>query len=252
MSGDWIKIEFSTPDKPEVHGIARVLDMDPDLVFAKLIRIWIWFDMHTTNGNAHSVTENVIDRVSGVTGFGTAMKEVGWLFIDSDGIGIPNFDNHMSESSKKRALTAKRVSNFRKRSRNANRNGDSVTDALPEKRREEINKPPPNTPPVGDRKKRKNSMTEFREAAIRILEFLNAKTGRRYRPGDVNLRFIASRMREGATETECRQVIAKKVREWQSSEDRAQYLRPATLFNATKFAQYIGELGARNPEDKNA
>ena len=51
-----------------------------------------------------------------------------------------------------------------------------------------------------------------------------------------------ARLRSGATVLQCRQVIAKKAREWQGRADMAVYLRPATLFNATKFEQYVGEL----------
>ena len=82
--------------------------------------------------------------------------------------------------------------------------------------------------------------------AAEVLDFLNAKTGRRYRPVPSNLRMIAARLREGATIAECRQVIAKKCREWSTDEKMSEYLRPATLFNATKFAQYQGELGGPN------
>lgn len=80
------------------------------------------------------------------------------------------------------------------------------------------------------------------DCAKRVLDFLNEKTGRRYQPVDANLRIIAARLRDGATEAEMRQVVAKKCREWANDETMAQYLRPATLFNATKFAQYQGEL----------
>lgn len=96
----------------------------------KLLRVWGWFDQQTQNGNAGSVTGNAlkrfIDRLVGVTGFAESMSKVGWL-NDS---GIPNFDRHNGESSKKRALTNKRVKRLR--------NVVSVTKALPEKRREEI------------------------------------------------------------------------------------------------------------------
>jgi hypothetical protein len=40
MAGDWIKIEISTPDKPEVAIIAECLKIDPDAVVGKLFRIW--------------------------------------------------------------------------------------------------------------------------------------------------------------------------------------------------------------------
>jgi uncharacterized phage protein (TIGR02220 family) len=81
------------------------------------------------------------------------------------------------------------------------------------------------------------------EACLEVLEFLNVKTGRRYRPVKSNITMIAARLKEGATVQECRQVIAMKCREWGTDEKMATFLRPATLFNAEKFAQYQGELG---------
>jgi uncharacterized phage protein (TIGR02220 family) len=78
--------------------------------------------------------------------------------------------------------------------------------------------------------------------ALAILQFLNEKTGRRYQPVKANLEMIAARLADGATPEELRQVVAKKCREWQGDEKMEIYLRPATLFNRTKFAQYQGEL----------
>jgi len=86
-----------------------------------------------------------------------------------------------------------------------------------------------------------NGKQRFKTDAEEILVFLNNKTGSRYRPVVANLDLIAARLKEGATPDECRQVIAKKAREWKGSEMEG-YLRPATLFNRTKFAQYQGEL----------
>ena len=78
--------------------------------------------------------------------------------------------------------------------------------------------------------------------ATALLEFLNEKTGRHYKPVKANIEMIAARLRDGATVAECQQVIAKKCREWAGDEKMNIYLRPATLFNRTKFAQYQGEL----------
>jgi len=77
---------------------------------------------------------------------------------------------------------------------------------------------------------------------IAILDYLNEKTGKRYRAVDANVALIAARLRE-STINECRAVIDAKVEAWQHDEKMCQYLRPATLFNATKFANYVGELG---------
>lgn len=133
MAGDWMKIELEMPDKPEVHYIASALQIDPDAVVGKLIRVWQWFDKHTENGNAYGVTFLLIDRITGVTGFGEMMSLAGWLEQKDKVLVMPKFDRHTSKSAKKRAVTHKRVTEFR--------NALSVTEALPEKRRED-SKPP--------------------------------------------------------------------------------------------------------------
>lgn len=137
MAGDWLKFEKATPDKPEVFAIASDLDIDPDAVVGKLMRVWSWFDSHTENGNAPSVTSALLDRVAGVSGFVKSMQKCGWICITEHGISLPNFERHCGETAKKRAQNNKRVSKLRAR------NADSVTPELqkhvPEKRREEKN-----------------------------------------------------------------------------------------------------------------
>jgi NACalpha-BTF3-like transcription factor len=139
MAGDWIKVETSTPDKPEVIGIADLLSIPPQHAFGCLFMVWRWFDQHTTEGNARYVTKMTVDRLSGVTGFAEAMHKVGWLEYDKDGsITLPNFGRHCGDTAKSRALTAKRVAKHKEKG-NAKGNADSVSGALPreEKRREE-------------------------------------------------------------------------------------------------------------------
>ena len=104
MADFWIKIEKSTPDKPEIFEIAEILGIDPDAVLGKLIRVWAWMDSNSANGHIKSVTNVLVDRVSMSQGFADAMKTVGWL---GDGM-IPNFDRHLGESAKKRAKDAER------------------------------------------------------------------------------------------------------------------------------------------------
>lgn len=140
MAGDWMKIELELPDKPEVHAIAGMLNIDPDAVVGKLIRVWQWFDKHTTDGNAYGVTFSLLDRITNVTGFSESMVFVGWLEQKDKILHMPKFDRHTSQSAKTRALSNKRV----EKSRNAN----TVTKALPEKRREEKNNI--YTPPIPD------------------------------------------------------------------------------------------------------
>lgn len=84
--------------------------------------------------------------------------------------------------------------------------------------------------------------TGVQAQALEVLAFLNLKTGRDYQPVASNMVLIKARLKEGATVDDMRMVIAKKVRDWTPDDRMREYLRPATLFNATKFAQYRGEL----------
>jgi flagellar biosynthesis GTPase FlhF len=138
MAGDWIKLQKDTPDKPEVLAIASRMNLDPDAVVGKLVRIWSWFDTHTVDGNALSVTFSLLDRLAGVTGFAEQMTFVGWLNQEGHVLTLPNFEYHNGETAKKRALGKNRQNKHRSNDEsNANSNASSVTNALPEKRREE-------------------------------------------------------------------------------------------------------------------
>ena len=83
---------------------------------------------------------------------------------------------------------------------------------------------------------------ELRENAKAILSFLNEKTGRAYRPVETNLRLIEARLKSGASVQDCKSVCARKCRQWLTDPKMAEFLRPATLFAASKFEQYLGEM----------
>lgn len=91
------------------------------------------------------------------------------------------------------------------------------------------------------RKSKSECDAKLKNEAIHILQFLNDKTNRNYRPVDSNLYLIMSCLESGVSVDQCRQVIAKKSREWRDKKMK-EYLRPATLFNPIKFEQYLGEL----------
>ena len=91
-------------------------------------------------------------------------------------------------------------------------------------------------------KPRHVGLNGFADQAREILNFLNAKTGRHYQVVDANIKIIAARLKEGATPDDCRAVIANRCRKWRGDPMMDEYLRPKTLFSATNFAQYRGEL----------
>lgn len=145
MAGNWLKVEVGLPEKAEVWEMAMTLGVDPDLVVGKLIKVWRWFDEHTEDGNAKSVTYFLIDHVAGLAGFGEAMSFAGWLVQSGKDLVLPNFGYHNGQTAKNRALTAKRVAEHKAK----NGNAKVTVGALPriEKNRTIKEKPPipPNT-----------------------------------------------------------------------------------------------------------
>jgi hypothetical protein len=168
-----MKIELDLPDKPEVHYMAGVLNVDPLVVVGGLVKVWAWFNKHTSNGDAHGVTLALVDRITSVTGFGEAMTLAGWLEQHDKTLHMPKFDRHTSESAKKRALTARRNSEMR-RSRDAKSDADrdahSVTKSQPreEKRRDKYTQLPEEWKP-------KDSTVDklSREFGLRVPEDVN-------------------------------------------------------------------------------
>ena len=162
MAGEWVKFEMTTPDKPEVIEMARLLRIDQDAVVGKLLRLWIWADENSVNGNAMSVTSAFLDRQTFCKGFAAAMRSVRWLEGEDGSLTFPRFDRHNGKTAKARAETNRRVVNHRER--NAKGNEKSVTDVtqtplqdalpkpLPEKRREE--------------KKKKQEQTDLRSVVL--------------------------------------------------------------------------------------
>jgi hypothetical protein len=136
VAGDWIKLECTTPDKPEIVRMASSLRIDQDAVVGKLLRVWVWADQNSIAGESVTITAAFIDRLTNRRGFARAMRDAGWLIGDDGAMTFPNFDRHNGTTAKARSVTNRRVAKHR------TCNGDGVTKAeqkpLPEKRREEI------------------------------------------------------------------------------------------------------------------
>ncbi|MCX7504540.1 hypothetical protein [Delftia tsuruhatensis] len=162
MAGEWIKFDNSLPEKPETLAITAKMGWDdPDLTVGKLMRLFRWFDQHTTDGNAVGVTPTLLDRVLGVTGFTECVATVGWIVVTEDSISLANFDKHNGATAKSRAQGAKRAATHRSNaSSNGESNADGVTRPSPreEKRREDKDNTP--QPPTGGRQRRSDAADE--------------------------------------------------------------------------------------------
>lgn len=135
MAGDWIKLETVTPDKPEVLRIAETLGIAPEHALGCLIRVWIWADQQSLDGNALTVTEAALDRIARHAGITQALCDVGWARKISTGYSLTNFNRHNGKTAKNRVLNAQRASRYR--------NAQSVINALPREEKRRIERTTP-------------------------------------------------------------------------------------------------------------
>lgn len=135
----WIKWTKGLSLKREVVAMATALKIDRRMVAALCMELWEWADENTVDGNVPGVTVSIVDEITRVDGFAQAMSDERWLFENDEGIWFPNFERHNGKSAKRRAQTNARVEGHRRKAKPKS-NAADVTEALPEKRREE--KPP--------------------------------------------------------------------------------------------------------------
>lgn len=75
--------------------------------------------------------------------------------------------------------------------------------------------------------------------AEKVISYLNAKAGTKYRNAESNKKLVNARLKDYQLKDLCF-VIDNKCNEWKGTEFE-KYLRPSTLFNATKFENYVNE-----------
>lgn len=98
-------------------------------------------------------------------------------------------------------------------------------------------------------KEKKSAKKKEKEQQIKeVVEYLNIKANRNYRPGTTKTKsLISARLKDYSVE-DLKAVIDFKVGEWLENEKMNKYLRPETLFNETKFENYINELPSQATE----
>ena len=94
MAEHYLTLDRETLDKPEFSRIAKTIGITRGDAVLGVLRVWFWFDEHSTRGLVEGVGPDEVDRITGHTGFGEAMAKAGWLAVSTDGISQPRFDFH--------------------------------------------------------------------------------------------------------------------------------------------------------------
>lgn len=145
MAGDWIKVEKSTPGKPEIATLARKLGISRGEAFLSWFAVYSWADSITCPDFVPNLSLSEADELSHAkpgTCEALASKEIGWMErIDGDpaGIRFVNWERHNGKSAKARGLEAEKKRKQRAKAVDLSRKcpDDSGTKSGPEKRREE-------------------------------------------------------------------------------------------------------------------
>lgn len=137
----WIRIETSLPRSSKIVQLARALGCNRMAALGVALTWLAWLDEQTVDGRTGMCAEEV-DDVLGFKRAGAALVSIGWAELDEHGCLVAvDWEQYNGESSKKRALSARRMDRKRLRESYAESYAASVTNALPreEKIREEDN-----------------------------------------------------------------------------------------------------------------
>jgi len=116
----WIKIRHDLIDDGRVVKISALLTSEfcPRMstderarrlsVVGALVVMWSAFDRLTVDGMLIGYDAAAMDSLVGIPGWSEACRSAGWLDVTAEGLLMPRFAKHNSESAKKRAKDARR------------------------------------------------------------------------------------------------------------------------------------------------
>lgn len=81
--------------------------------------------------------------------------------------------------------------------------------------------------------------------AKEAIDYLNQKTGHGFHKVKSNLEKVKARLDEGFTLEDVRAVIDRQTEKWGRDPKMSEYLRPMTLFAASNFASYAGQVESK-------
>lgn len=268
MGTNWIKMRVDLLTDPAVVAIASRLGVTCQHVAGCLLQVWAIFDAHTTDGFLSRYKRDSLDAITSQPGLCAAMQEVGWLIVTDDGLRMPNFETHGSNSAKARACAQKRQQKHRSEKGVLSRfgHGSVTVEALPDKIRLDKNNTPPISPPRS--KSKKPSKTEqvlaveipepldtpgFRSAWAEWIEYRRADLRKAVTPrsAKMQLNALAEMGESGAVES-IRQSIRNNWAGLFPPKDQPQQ-RPAGKRKATlppDIEAEIAESEARRKADR--
>lgn len=135
MNEPYMPLRLAIHDDPDVISFANICGCSVNEAVGAITRVWAWANRHLSDGVAHGVTLDDIDRISALRNAGRALIAVGYLRQkeDTDGsardaICFTRFGKWNAQGLKARTLAAERQRRYRERHRNVTRDVTSNAD----------------------------------------------------------------------------------------------------------------------------
>jgi hypothetical protein len=114
MAGDWLPVEFVTPDKPEIKTIAKQCHCSRGDAFLGWFRVYCHLQrLCDEHGRAEMVSPEELDQVASLPGLGEVLQQVNWVLFDDNGASVMGWKRFNSKSARVRIQTAERMKRMR-------------------------------------------------------------------------------------------------------------------------------------------
>ena len=247
MSKD-IRLQIGFLDHPKTMRLQ--LECGPDGVFS-LLRLWFFAAQNKPKGVLKGMDEIDIELAAKWTGESgkfveTILKEnCKWLIKKNKVFSLNNWEKHQGwvYHSKERSKKAKKAAKLRWEKDSCNEHATSITQLSSAYAPNPSPSPLPNPSPIPSPKIKnvKDICPEGHNIPFKeIIEDLNSKTGKKYRSTSKDTQvLIRARWEEGFRLEDFEKVHKYQVDKWKDDSKMSEYLRPATLYSASKFEGYL-------------
>lgn len=142
---DWFPLQLWRSKCAEVVRISSATLRSRQEVLGYLTDLWSYASSESDDGFLRGISmQNLVNVIGADESFWLAVRDAGWLVVDANYLQIPNWDNWLSKSAKRRTREALRKSLSRSCPQNVRKMSASKADKKRQyKRGEDIYKKPP-------------------------------------------------------------------------------------------------------------
>ncbi len=248
----WIESHQALARHWKVIRLATALGIGKPQAIGHLHLLWWWAADYADDGNLEKFTNPEITAAAEWAGdpdaFVKALQDACWL----DGKKLHDWEEYFGK------VLHGRRRNRDKQQRHRDRNRD-ITVTSPLRNRATVpyrtvpyQDPLSGSAPDGVGKESPGDVVEtYHKDSRTVLHLLNECSGHSYREVDSNLKFISARLGEpGVDLPGVKKMILRQCSRWKGTK-QAEYLRPETLFNKTKFDGYYAARNQPIHDDTN-